>query len=768
MIIRLSTFLFCVLCFVGIEAQTRSIKSLVVDEANQPISYANVMFYDNDSTIVKACITDANGIFDIKIDSTATILKISRIGNITGIYHKPFQQKYILKTDNMFLDDVVVTGRASLIKQTETGLIYELGNNKYAKNQNLLQAMRFVPMLDVSSAGGLSVVGGKKYHIYLNGKRYDMAENNTTQVLQTISASMVKHIELVTTPDNRFANDDAIVINITTKEKFLDGMLINVSGNGTTQPTAKAGTSILGKRGSVDFSLAYNYDWNTQRSQPISQKYIYHGYSISLNGKGDGDWHNHITRGMLSWQIDSLNIIYADVHTKILKTDFTTNWTQYTELNDAKSEVSLFENKNDNTSGTIESNFIYRNYNALNIERLTLGYRYSYNPDKRHYTQVWHSAVSNNNMHTYTKTDGGMYEHTMNIAYSNILRSKYKMTVGAKSIWRKGETESTESSNMSYKQLLALPYIKFYGSVIGINISANLNGEYLYQSMHVTTPDEIETSNTKLYFTPSIGLSRNFKGWQLSTNYARTTHRPSITMLNPFVAILNGNASSVGNPRLKAEVKNSVSLNMSKFSQGFFYNVGINYSQTNDAILVRYDNEDVVISSYDNIGIVRTFTGNMFIQWQPLSALVLKCSANGGYYNLEAGDMKQTDYTLNIFGWIDYYMPRSWNVGANVMHFKQVPEPHSTINTITQYSLHIGKTWLGGRLMANAEVKTPFQKYIDMKIETKMNDFSINKTNSMVARSIGVNVSYTFNKGSKVNLTRDKTVKYTDQQTGVE
>ncbi|GAE19124.1 lysine 2,3-aminomutase [Bacteroides pyogenes DSM 20611 = JCM 6294] len=774
----LNRFLFFLLlygfmCFpLRLMAQTFKLKGVVTDESRNPIDYANVVCLNRDSICVGGCITDISGRFGIELDTTVSSIRISKIGYVAKTFRQPFSSQFVLPTDNQLLKEVTVMGKASLIKQTNTGLLYELNHNKYTKGLNLLQAMRFVPMLDVTPAGRLSVIGYDNYQIYLNGKRYDIAEANTTQTLQSLPAHLVKQIEVVTTEDNRFQSNGAAIINIITEKKMLDGFSLNTSVNGTTQPTAKTSASALAKKGNVDFSLSYNYDLNTQRQQPITQDYAYPNSFVNLNGKGNGNWHKHIVRSMASWQLDTLNVIYADIHGMILKTDFKTLWEQRVRVNNEPSHTSMFENRNNNTSGTIESNLIYRNYyrHSPQQERITFGYRYTYNPDRRHYSQLWTSDESM--LQDYqVKTDGGLHEHTANITYSMMIWKQCKASVGAKSIWRLGNTTTTNHADISYSQKLLYPYIRLSGTVYNVNYSLSLSSEYDYLTMKTPYAEKIKHTNSEFYFTPSLEVSRSIKGMRISANYTRTTKRPTIVMLNPFFSMQNGYAASMGNPHLKSEIQNRVSLNISKFKKRFYYTIGAAYTHSDNAIIYHQTKDkenDIMVSTYDNMGKVTTLTGNLFFNWQPLTALVLKCNVNGGYYGLKYEDKKQNDYTLNIFGWIDYYLPHNWHFGANVMHFKQTPEPNSTINAMTRYSFLVGKTWFKGRLTTNIEVSTPFQKYVAMRVNTQTPDYTIRKINYMKARYVGFNLSYTFRSGKKAKIQRDTSMKHNDQQSGVE
>lgn len=289
-------------------------------------------------------------------------------------------------------------------------------------------------------------------------------------------------------------------------------------------------------------------------------------------------------------------------------------------------------------------------------------------------------------------------------------------------------------------------------------------------SMESKYAGESETTKSRFYFTPAAEIAANINGYRLTANYTCTTQRPTIEMLNPFFSVQNPFSASTGNPDLKNETKHKLALGVSKYIPSLFCSFELSATQSTNAI-VRYQTFDqennTMLYNYANMGPVTTFTGNLFAQWQPFTRLVVKCNVSGGSYRLKWEGASQNDYTMNIFGWIDYYLPRSWRIGGNVMHFKQEPEPFSTVNGITQYSLTLGKSWLQGRLAANLECSTPFRKYVKFRTHTTMSDFSALKINYMRARYVGINVSYTLVKGKKADVKRDTSLKHNDQINGV-
>lgn len=79
-------------------------------------------------------------------------------------------------------------------------------------------------------------------------------------------------------------------------------------------------------------------------------------------------------------------------------------------------------------------------------------------------------------------------------------------------------------------------------------------------------------------------------------------------------------------------------------------------------------------------------------------------------------------------------------LGANVLHFKQASEPFGKINSITNYSVHIGKSWLNGALSTSLEVASPFSKYSKLENTVSNTMFSTKRINYMNARRIGLNL----------------------------
>ena len=753
-----------------IYSQSTVISSRIVNENKTPVEDALVMAYTSDTTFILSSLTDSQGRFNLNDNSShCSLLKVSCLGYKSIWQTLPINGDIELISDNHTLAEITVKSKKSFTKQTTTGFIYDLSSINFVKSQNLLQSLRLVPFLDVNSNGEIKVNGQDQYLLYLNGKPFDMAMANTTQILRSIPAKTIKSIEVITEPDARFSNS-VPVINIVTVSNSLKGVFLNGSAKYETVPNAGAGVSVMTNKDLLDFSFSYDYDYKGQHNQPIYQSITSPNNRVIIAGRGNGHWHTHLLRGLTSWRINNLNTIYVDFHAKINKDFFKTRWTETVEMPNDATDIDNRFSQSDLTKGTFEANLIYRNYFARNSkkEHFMVGYRYTYNPDKKNYTL---DNPSNDNTISQ-KTNGGLNDHTLNFQLVIPLLRRHQMTIGARSIYRDANIKSTDKSDLSYIESITYPYLNYIGSFKGFNASVKLSCEYDYLSMKNLQHDNVKSTSHNVYFIPSVNISRNIKKWRVNLSYNRNLQRPSITMLNPFYNFINDYFIHTGNPDLKAEIKDAVSLGASIFKKTFNMSMSVTYSHINNAILnyqrgLTETNE--IVSSFENIGKVNTLTGNIFANWQPIKSLVLKCNINGGLYNLNSSnlDLSQKDYTLNVFGWIDYYFSNGWNVGANVIHFKQKPDPFGTINSITNYGAHVEKSWFKGALSTSLEISNPFRKY--SKLESNITNASVTtkRINYMSTRYLGIRISYTLQHGQKSKLKRDSSLKNDDQNSGV-
>jgi outer membrane receptor protein involved in Fe transport len=748
------------------------ISGIVVDDNSNPIEFATILQLSADSTVIEGTTSDSNGLFRLHNAPNAKFIKVSYIGFNNQLLNIPLHNDTIrLVPTQEQLNEVVVSARRKLTKRIANGISYDMSMNKRAQHESLLQALRYVPTLDVALDGTITVKGNSTYRIYVNGRSYDMAQSNTQQVLQSIAAKSIKKVEVITEPSEAFGNRQGeYIINFITDKDALDGFYVNTTLQGNTQPATSDGIMIMAKKKSVDFSLSYDYNLNGQHNQPMSQEITTPESTTYLKSKGNGNWQTHLVRAITDIRIDSVNTIYADLHTRILRTDITGSWQQYTSVNPL---ISYMEQMNHDVAGTIETNVLYRNFfkKRPSLEHFSLGYRYTHNPDKHHFTNTIFS--DNDTTINTQQTDGSMNEHTIRGSMYQPLAKNHSLRIIANQVFRDGCVESSDDKNIAYNQSVSQLTAYYSGRARNWNFYALLTGENGYMNMRLPLTGENNKHN-EFHLLPQVGASWNANNYaRLTAQYSRSITRPGLSMLNPFYNVINNSTASQGNPDLSAEVNDNLSVKFLYMRSNFYCQTGINGAITKNAIFYyqkEIDNEERLLNTYDNIGKNKNIGFDLFANWRPWSFSSFSTYLKASYGNISAKEMELNQnfwsYYANISA--DFYLPKNWNIQGRYSLSKQPPMLWGTVNAGHRYSIKIEKSLLDGSLNIGVEANSPFAKYSRLEQHVTKPAMQTTQTNYLIARSFGIYLSYTFRKGKSVNVERNNTLKTTDQQTGVE
>ncbi len=672
------------------------------------------------------------------------------------------------------LQEIVVKGNAKATKVIDNGISYNMALNQRAQQENALQALEYVPLIDVNLDGELTVQGSSSYSLYVNGRQWEMAETSPKVFLQSLSAKDIARVEVITNPTAKYGpSAKQYVINIVLKQPALDGYATNISAGGNTQPQANATVTGMAKRGKVEAAVSYNYDFDGQRNQPVSTTYTTDSQQWAIRGKGNGNWHKHTGRAMLSRQIDSLNTIYADIHVRINQSNFNTKYITDNILPLYQPDIASSTDHSHYTSGTVETNLLYHNFMPQHpgIERLTIGYHYTFNPDKRNFEQ--------NNYATQQSTSGGLNEHSLLASYLMMLTPTNYLRLTARNTYRNGDTESTynatsSSDKMQYKNNIAEAKAIYLGYAGQFTLQSKLAIQSDYMNMQLPNAPQLSYSRHNFYILPSATVYYNMnRNNSIYVTYGTSLTRPEISMLNPFYNEINASQYSVGNPQLKPQYTHRSAANWmysgcSKLTLAVF----AEYAHSSNRIINYYQlgDDERMMSTYDNIGKEDIATIGFNAQLNATSWLMLSANGTVGYRWLKSNlyDLHQRDFTYNFTPTATVLLPDHWRIQTSVGIYKSAPMPWSNNKQLTMYSLNLGKSFMGGRLSLSAWAKSPFNKYTRAENYTVLPHISQQKENYITARSFGLSVAYTLSSGKKVDIERDKTMRSSDQSTGVE
>ena len=789
------------LCFsVYVEkAEAQQKLTLIVSDSlsGEPLPFVNIKVNGAKDSLI--CYSDSIGKCVIPLQAGFYELRLSNVGytnhkeSVTLDADKTLHIS--LSANANVLGEVSVVGRKRLIKITHNGLEYDLSKDLSAQSTNLLAALNRVPLVNVDANDNITVKGSTSFSIFLNGHPYRIAQSSPKAVLQSIPVTTVKKIEVVDRINARYGGDvgDAI-INIVTNLQLFDNYALTLNAGANTQPRANAGLNLMGTYKNIDYSLGYSYALDGQREQPITSKSRYAQGSQwqEYNGKGvgDGDWKKHIVRTMLQWRPDTLNTLYLDGHALIEQTNLNTLWQQtFNEQGQAPLQ-STFDTENKNTTGTAEANIIYRNlFRNTGDERWVVGYRYTYNPDIRHYYQTY-SNLLGNERRTRRKTNGGLHEHSLSVDFNLLNNDNTTLLVGGKQTLRNGNiqssnkllkdgewvddaAESLQQQQLKYAQNVSAAYASISLGVGNFTLDTSLRWEYGDLKMQYPQQTVYNFTNRKHYVLPYASIYYQVKSSSLSLNYNTGVTRPSILMLNPFKAIVSQYLAAEGNPQLKDAYTHTLETSYSLYSNTLFLSYSLHYKWINHPIMAfpRYNaDKKQLITQYQNIVFARNLGSNLYLNYRPIPLLSLTFSGNIDWYKNQESeqfwDKTNTAYNLTLM--CDVLLKKNWTIALQYGNYKNPAEIWAKSHAFSISSLAISKSFLKGALNVRAVMNSPFQKNNELLVEQHLPYFSRSQTNYLTARAFGIDITYTFKSGNPKELKRDSRLKGSDQKTGVE
>lgn len=795
----LQSFIFFLISISTVVAQETKInlQILVVDSLNNSsIPFTKIEAVGNKQNIIEYA--DHKGRCTLLLTPERYNLRVRAMG-----FH-PINLNVELKQDTVIttklgtisseLNEVVVVGRKRAIKIKPDRIQYDFAADPIAKSLNLFAALPRVPLVNIDQDGSITIKGKSAYAIYINGRPLPVTKTNPKSFLQSITGEKVKKIEIIETAKSPYVSETSeMVINIIMSSNDFNDYTICLNGGAATQPKGNFGGNLMGRFRQMDFFLGYDYNVNIQNKQPIEFNSEFdskkEGRIRSFSsGIGDGNWGKHLIRGMFLWNLDSLRSFYIDLHRQIEQTDLTTKWEQ--TLMEKPGNLPLqtfFYSTNKNTFGTTEGNILYQQLSPkTQNEQWSFGYRYTYTPDVRKFYQTLQGEGLENKHYT-DATNGGLQEHSIASNLTFIETNTTILKIGVKQIFRIGKIENNKENaaqerlqpsidppkTLNYNQSLSSIQGSYMGNYGFWDINASLKWEY-YKGKTISSETQKDIlSRETHYIMPYINLSYNLGKMSYSLTYQGIVLRPAITMINPFKALLSQYSSTMGNPGIRDSYLHMIEGSYSLYTNTFFLSHGIAYKRTYfpvEQISWYDDSKKQLISQYQNMNLRHGVYSNVYISYRPFSWLSFAFSGDIDIYaNIQENEHKRSwksAYNTTIMS--DFILGKNWLIGIQWGQYKNIPALSSKIHPFSVSSISLRKSFLGGRLNISVVANTLNKRYNQLTTETYLPNFKGIQRNFMTGRSIGVDVSYIFNKGKSKRIDRNNSLRNSDLKTGVE
>lgn len=212
------------LTFNALFAEVEAYEGIVKDNSGNPLEFVNVTLQSlNDSTLIDGTVTDAEGEFTVKGDSSPVFLKISAMGFEEMIIDNPGYNlgDIFLVPASYMLGEVVVKGSRPMAKLKGDGVQVPVSGTYLANTGTAIEVLGKMPFV-TKSGSGIEVLGKGTPLIYINGRQVrDMSE------LDRLASTQIKSVDVITNPGARYASTVNSVIRITTVAPVGEGFSFN-------------------------------------------------------------------------------------------------------------------------------------------------------------------------------------------------------------------------------------------------------------------------------------------------------------------------------------------------------------------------------------------------------------------------------------------------------------------------------------------------------------------------------------------------------------
>ena len=247
-----SFLLFCLMTFVlFIKAQQKggnSITGTVVNaDSKTALEYATVtIFITGEKKPLTGTTTDKSGSFTLaEIPAGTFNIVIENIGFTPFTKNNIVLNKkdaiidlknILLNIQKTTLQDVTVVAKSKLVENKIDKMVYNAEKDVSSQGGVATDVLKKVPQVSVDADGNVQLAGNSGIRFLINGKPSSAFGSNIADVLQSIPASQIKSIEVITNPGAKYdAQGMGGIINIILKNNNTKGYNGNISATAGTR-----------------------------------------------------------------------------------------------------------------------------------------------------------------------------------------------------------------------------------------------------------------------------------------------------------------------------------------------------------------------------------------------------------------------------------------------------------------------------------------------------------------------------------------------------
>jgi ferric enterobactin receptor len=775
---------------------TATLAGRVADSVSKkPIEYATVSLLDpQNSKIITGITADKDGNFELSgiVPGSYRIL-------IEFIGYKPYSPKKLIEIrKNAFLDlkmvvlapaenvlqGVTVTSQQKLIEMKIDKMVFNAEKDLTAQAGVATDLLKKIPMVSVDIDGNVELSGSNAIRFLINGKPSTAFGSNISEVLQSLPASQIKSIEVITNPGAKYdAQGLGGIINIILKQNTARGINGNigltagtrnengsfnfnarqgdfginafVSGNYRLRAktpsqsqrisTDSTGSSVLDQVGESriarhGFESGAGFDWTFNKLNSLTGSVAFNNFG----SKGDG-FSNQVLQAAGSPDIFSLNQL--NNRFRFRGTDVSLTYKRKFKKEDQELEIG--------GNGSFGNTLIMAANNQFLQPSDSLYYGInSRNPGA---SKEWEVHAD------YTQPIKKDIRFSTGVKLTSTDIDSRSAIYGFKTDVKNFNYDSSLSNSLNYRQWVYAVYAEFS---LPVKNWFEIKAGGRYERTEINTFFSNAGSGTLIpgynTFVPSIYFSRKLSdNDQLRLNYSERIERPQYFDLNPFVNTSDPKNISKGNPYLKPETGNRIELSFNhSFASAGSMMIAAFYRKSKNDIqpYVMYYPEltvgdsvynNVSVSMRQNIGTENNMGINLFADIKITSRLTVR--GNGFFFYRHTINKVEEGLTINSFNYRfnanTAYQFSSVLSGEFFGNFNSARnEVQGKYPSFVTYNFALRRQFWNKKGSLALTANNPFNKYVNQKTILNGTNFYLNSLRQVPFQSFGMNFTWKFGK----------------------
>ena len=747
--------LFCSPITVFAQRAICSISGKVIDEKQNPVSYASVAIY-NGSVPLTGVITDDDGKFLLKINQSSNEYRLAVKfigyakfeGRITPDKPRINLGVIVLKEDALALGEVVVTGKEVAQKSTVEHTTINGSANMASSKGTAIDVLRSASSVSITN-DEIAIRGNKNILVLMDGVP------TTASDLSTIPAANIQSIEVITNPDaSHDAGGTGGIINIISKRSRAEGFSGMLAANYGFSHFANGNISLSSNREKSSWRFSYNTRYEDDViNSTLNRKVHGTGYEVFQQMQSTRyTFNNNLSLGA-DFRINPRNRLSVDAKAIIprlnIKQDLHNTFVDHEEF---RHNDVTWNRKN------IEASVAYTHIIKPDVSDITVRSSVSkiWGERPSHY---WVNGIENNR----SVSGGSPFIPTIQADYKHKFKAG-TLATGAKLTYRRNDVyhefyqlsgnewmySDEMSKDMLHTELVPAAYATF-ASRIGKKFSykVGLRGEFSTVTLH-SNHDAIEERNNSFFFAPSLsGTYKLADNQDLSLALSRRIGRPTYPQLIPYMSMVDATTYEQGNMHLAPEKATKVDLSYNFSSQAVNLFVNGYLSHTTDYIsqMTKMDNERLITTYANADSDIKTGV-EVSLKVTPAKWMNFSVGANTYYVTtegvFEGMHIDNQGWTNNSNLLLDFV---PWKGGdLQLQYFITTPQyyPQLTTSLTHQMNMGIKQRFMKGAMTASILV-TDVLNTAKWDVWSNNSLFNLKNSSTNKSRMIWLGVSYNFN-----------------------